>query len=381
MSPAEIVAESLEALTNVVVRFSPFQRTVEPFTNPVPLTVSVKADPPARFDDGESVAMVGTGLFAVAPTAKETLFDVPPPGAPVKTVTETVVAEAMSAAVMLAVSCVALTKLVVLLVPFHRTVEPFTKPVPFTVIEKAGPPAVPDAGDRVVTAGTGLLAAFIVNETLFDVPPPGVPVNTVTVFVPDEAMSAAVILAVSCVPLTKLVVLLDPFHRTVEPFTKPVPFTVSEKAGPPTVADAGDRVVTAGTGLLAAFTVNETLFEVPPPGAPLNTVTVLVPDEAMSAAVMLAVSCVPLTKLVVLLDPFHRTVEPFTKPVPFTVSEKAGPPAVPDAGERVVNAGTGLPVTGVLVGVAAGVVGVAVGVVPGAPAPWVQIEKSFAMHP
>jgi hypothetical protein len=47
------------------------------------------------------------------------------------------------------------------------------------------------------------------------------------------------------------------------------------------------------------------------------------------------------TKVVVRSDPFQRTVEPLTKLVPFTVSVNAAPPAVADAGLRLVIVGGG----------------------------------------
>ena len=55
----------------------------------------------------------------------------------------------------------------------------------------------------------------------------------------------------------------------------------------PKVAEAGVKLVMAGTGLL---TVKVEEPEVPPPGALLKTVTVCVPPVAMSAAVIVAVS-------------------------------------------------------------------------------------------
>ena len=46
ISAAGIAAVSWVALTKVVVRFAPFQRTTEPLTKLLPFTVSVKAGPP-----------------------------------------------------------------------------------------------------------------------------------------------------------------------------------------------------------------------------------------------------------------------------------------------------------------------------------------------
>jgi len=56
-------------------------------------------------------------------------------------------------------------------------------------------------------------------------------------------------------------------------------------------------------------------------------VTLAEPRVAMSAALIVALSCVGLTKVVVRLTPFHCTTEAGTKFVPLTMSAKLGPPA------------------------------------------------------
>jgi hypothetical protein len=72
-------------------------------------------------------------------------------------------------------------------------------------------------------------------------------VVTPTLAVPPEAISAALIVAVSCVELTNVVVLAEPFQVTVErPLMKFVPFTVMVKPAPPAVADDGEMVVVVG---------------------------------------------------------------------------------------------------------------------------------------
>jgi hypothetical protein len=91
--------------------------------------------------------------------------------------------------------------------------------------------------------------------TALEVPPPGVGLKTVTDAEPAVAMSAAVIDAVTRVPLAYVVVRLAPFQRTTEPEMKFVPLTVSVKAAPPAVADDGLKVVSVGTGL-GALMVN-----------------------------------------------------------------------------------------------------------------------------
>ena len=54
-------------MTNVVVRFAPFQRTIAPDTKPVPFTVSVNAGPPAAVLLGERDVNVA-GVEADAPS-------------------------------------------------------------------------------------------------------------------------------------------------------------------------------------------------------------------------------------------------------------------------------------------------------------------------
>src|SRR2546421_285290 len=141
-----------------------------------------------------------------------------------------------------------------------------------------------------------------------EVPPPGAGVATVICAVPAPATSAAEMAAVSCVALRNVVVRAAPFQRTVEPLTKPPPFTrrVSVTAAFPADVPVGDSVASAGDGLL---TLNVWAAEVPPPGAGVTTVTDAVAAAARSEAGIAAVSCVALTKVVVRAAPFQRTLE------------------------------------------------------------------------
>jgi hypothetical protein len=86
-------------------------------------------------------------------------------------------------------------------------------------------------------------------------------------------MSAALMAAWSCPPLTYVVDRFAPFQFTTEPLTNPLPFTARVKAAVPAVADEGDREVIDGVGLLGALMVKPALPEFPPPGVGLNTVT------------------------------------------------------------------------------------------------------------
>ena len=87
-------------LTNVVVRADPFTCTCDPLTKLLPFTVRVNAALPAVTLEGEMLDIEGTGLLTVSVAADE----VPPPGAALLTVMETLPPEAMSLAEIAAVS-------------------------------------------------------------------------------------------------------------------------------------------------------------------------------------------------------------------------------------------------------------------------------------
>jgi hypothetical protein len=88
--------------------------------------------------------------------------------------------------------------------------------------------------------------------------------------------------------------------------------------------------------------VKLTAFDVPPPGAGLDTVTAAVPAVAMAAAGIAAVNCVALTPVMVGVTPAKFTTELATKLVPFTVRVKAPPVTTALVGEIVVIVGVGL---------------------------------------
>jgi hypothetical protein len=67
-------------------------------------------------------------------------------------------------------------------------------------------------------------------------------VNVAAVDVP-----VGVVTVTSFVALTNVVLNALPFHFTVAPETKSAPFTVSVKATPPAVAEAGLKLVMVGT--------------------------------------------------------------------------------------------------------------------------------------
>ena len=145
---------------------------------------------------------------------------------------------------------------------------------------------------------------------------------TVMLADPAAAISEARIAALTWVLLTNVVVLLDPLNCTVAPFTKPTPFTVRVKAAEPAVTPEGESELTVGG---APLIVNNAAFDVTP-RAGFVTVTLIVPAVAISAAVRLADNCVELMKVVFFTTPLNFTTDPDTKPEPFTVNVKAGPP-------------------------------------------------------
>jgi hypothetical protein len=117
---------------------------------------------------------------------------------------------------------------------------------------------------------------------------------------PAEAISENGMAAVSCVALTNAVPRAEPFQSTTEPFTKFVPFTVRvnpEGLHEGVVFDEvveDDKDVTVGGAM-----VNWICPEVPPPGPSVITSTCAFPMARKSAAGIVALSCVPLTYVVV----------------------------------------------------------------------------------
>jgi hypothetical protein len=146
-----IAAVSRLALTSVVARSLPFQRTTEDARKLAPLTVSVKFGAPTVAVLGEMVVTVGAG-FRIAKLAA---VEVPPPGAGVTTVTTLEPAAARSLAGIVAVRLVELPNVVVRFAPFHWTTEDETKLAPVTVSVKLAPPTVAVAGPTLVTVGAG----------------------------------------------------------------------------------------------------------------------------------------------------------------------------------------------------------------------------------
>jgi len=87
--------------------------------------------------------------------------------------------------------------------------------------------------------------------------------------------------------------------------------------------------------------VNGKAFDVPPPGAGLNTVTKAVPGELMSTEEIVATNSVGLTNVVERVRPFHLTSDVCTKLVPLTVNANVGLPTTSIFLLRLVKFGIG----------------------------------------
>ena len=153
--PASVVGKGVEsAITIAVAKFTPKAATMDSGASSAPRKLAA-----------ETLATSGA-------IVKVCGLEIPPPGAGVTTVTPAVPAVAMSAAVMAAVSCVALTNVVVRALPFQFTVEFAVKLVPLTVKVNAPPPAAAMFGLMEIVVGAGILG-LMVKVPAGDEPPPG----------------------------------------------------------------------------------------------------------------------------------------------------------------------------------------------------------------
>ena len=143
---------------------------------------------------------------------KVAVFEVPPPGGELETVTEALPILGRSVEGMSAVSCELLTKAVGLAIPFQRTTDrdPSKKLLPFTV-RATGCPARPVSGVIWVIIGFGL-SLVMVKYTTFDHPPPDPGLKTLTGIFPAVAISAALMVALIREVFSKEVNLGLPFQ-------------------------------------------------------------------------------------------------------------------------------------------------------------------------
>jgi len=186
--------------TNVVVSALEPQFTTEQGSKLFPITERTKAPPWAAAFAGISLLIEGTGKDdgAVKEKGRELVL-VPAPD----TRTVTSPGRAVSAYVMAAFNCVALTNVVGRGEPFQFTTWPFTKLAPVTV--KVNPTGLQYGVEAicVVEAESAVMVGARIGKEIagLDMPPPGAGVNTVTCAVPADARSAVGMKVLSCVSL------------------------------------------------------------------------------------------------------------------------------------------------------------------------------------
>jgi hypothetical protein len=122
--------------------------------------------------------------------------------------------------------------------------------------------------------------------------------DTKTVAVPREAVSAYVMAALSCVPLRNVVGRGEPFQFTTESLVKIVPVAAVTVSVKPVGLQYGVEaicVVDAESDAMDSGEITkEMALDIPPPGAGVNTVTGADPAEETSVARIVVLSCVGL---------------------------------------------------------------------------------------
>ncbi len=214
-------------------------------------------------------------------TLKALAADALPPG--LVTTIAAVLGPATNAAGTLAVSSVALPKVVLNGLPSSETCDPETKLEPLTARLKVGEPAATKAGERELMTGRSTLK----GNTLLSAPP-GLLTCTLTTPALTSKLDGTV--AVSALELPKVVANGVEFHETCAPETKFVPATDSWKPGEPAAAEPGERLVRVGVRVPI---VNVAMLDSVPPG--LSTCTLACPAVVSRLAGTVTVSVVPVT--------------------------------------------------------------------------------------
>lgn len=170
-----------------------------------------------------------------------------------------------------------LTKVVVRFEPLTWTTDPDTKFEPEAVKVKAGPPAVAELGEMLLSEG----GAFVtVNVSGAEVPLPGV--VTVMEREPALAVSLAVSVAVNWLPLTNEVLRLVPLTWTTDVLTKFVPVAVRLTGPLPATVLVGEIALNVGAGGADPVTVKLTGVDCQGPSLEFDTLSVCVPGWATS---------------------------------------------------------------------------------------------------
>jgi hypothetical protein len=272
-----------------------------------------------------------------------TLVPAPTPPSGLVTLTFPAPVAALPLIEMLAVSELALTKVVeltVIPVAENDTLAPFTNPVPVIVMFWLLAPCPRELGLVDVTVGAALTVnapvpvALLLSGLLI-----------VTFRTPVAALPLIEMLAVSELALLKVVeltVIPAPENDAAAPFSKLVPLIVMFWLVEPCPRELGLVDVTVG----AAFTLN-TFDPVALVWSGFVTVTLPAPRVAPALIEMVTVSEVVLLKVVefmVIPDPENAGVAPLTKLVPLIVTTKLLAPRSPEFGVVEVTVGPALTV-------------------------------------
>src|ERR1035437_9234656 len=130
--------------------------------------------------------------------------------------------------------------------PFHNTIEPATKPDPYTVKGNAAEPAATEPGLRPVSQAA---AELMVKVAMFDAPP-----YWLTSWMPAAPAPASRFPGRDAVTVGSdgcVVASGEPFHCTTHPAGQLAPVTVSVKAAEQAVAEGGGIVAIAGAPTMA----------------------------------------------------------------------------------------------------------------------------------
>ena len=125
---------------------------MEEEVNPLPKILTKVSRELTLMELGLTLVVVGTRKLLIVSVAGA---EVPPPGAPVKTVTGTAAGVAMSFELTAIVRVLELTYVVVRGTPLNCTTEMGENPDPWTVNVNCGPPAATAPGAKDVITGTG----------------------------------------------------------------------------------------------------------------------------------------------------------------------------------------------------------------------------------
>lgn len=227
-------------LTYVVGRAFPYHKTAEFASNPVPVMVMVAALPGGTIR-GEIPVITAVGLF----TANAAAGELPPPGAGFCAESWLCELAIRLAAGRIALTSVALTKVVASAAPFHSITVDETNPDPLMSSGVSADPANTLVGLTLPMAGTGL---FTVKSTDADVPPPGAGFTTVNFPTVPFARSLTVSVALRLDADPNVVATGVPFHCAAELAMNPEPLIETDMLAEPAIADGGVSAVIDGEG-------------------------------------------------------------------------------------------------------------------------------------